>query len=82
MMQLAEGLKDRVWGEIESMADPNAIPQLRAALATVADPQHQDAIFAAAVTLAGAWADAALLVGFQMAAEPSAWLFQPIEESE
>ena len=57
------------------MADPNAIPQLRAALATVADPQHQDAIFAAATTLASAWADAALLVGFQMAADPSAWLF-------
>ena len=75
MMQLAEGLKDRVWQQVEDMADPNALPQLRAALATVADPQHQDAIFAAAVELAGSWADAALLVGFKMAAEPSAWLF-------
>ncbi len=75
MMQLAGDLREKVQATIEEQADPNALPQLRAALATVADPQHQDAIFAAAVELAGAWADAALLVGFKMAADPSAWLF-------
>ena len=74
MMQLAEGLKDKVWQQVEDMADPDAVPKLRAALATI-DPAQADAIFAAATTLAGAWADAALLVGFQMAADPSAWLF-------
>lgn len=75
MMQLAEDLREKAQAAIEDMADPSALPKLRAALATVADPQHQDAIFAAAVELAGSWADAALLVGFQMAADPSAWLF-------
>ena len=80
MMQLAEGLKDRVWQQVEGMADPNAVPKLRAALATVADPQHQDAIFTAATTLASAWADAALLVGWQMATDPGAWLFAGEEE--
>ena len=75
MMQIVGDLREKVQATIEEQADPNALPQLRAALATVADPQHQDAIFAAAVELAGAWADAALLVGFKMAAEPSAWLF-------
>lgn len=74
MMQLAEGLKDRVWQQVEDMADPDAIPQLRAALATI-DPAQADAIFAAAVELAGSWADAALVVGWRMAADPSAWLF-------
>ena len=74
MMQLAEGLKDRVWQQVEDMADPNALPRLREALATI-DPQHRAALEDAAIQLAGAWADAALLVGFQMAAEPSAWLF-------
>lgn len=75
MMQLAEDLREKAQAAIEDMADPDAIPQLRAALATI-DPAQADAIFAAATTLAGAWADAALLVGFQMAADPSAWLFE------
>lgn len=75
MMQLAEGLRDRAWRQIEDQADPDALPRLRAALAQIADPQHQDAIFAAAVELAGAWADAGLLIGFRMAAEPGDWLF-------
>ena len=75
MMQLAEGLKDRVWQQVEDMADPNALPRLREALAAVDDPQHRAALEDAAIQLAGAWADAALIVGFKMAAEPSAWLF-------
>lgn len=74
MMQLAEGLKDKVWQQVEDMADPTALAQLRAALAAV-DPAQADAIFTAATTLAGAWADAALLVGFKMATTPGAWLF-------
>jgi len=62
MMQLAGDLREKVQATIEEQADPTALPQLRAALATI-DPAQADAIFAAAVTLAGAWSDAALLVG-------------------
>ena len=74
MMQIVGDLREKVQATIEEQADPNALPQLRAALATI-DPAQADAIFAAATTLAGAWADAALLVGFKMAADPSTWLF-------
>ena len=63
MMQLTDDLREKVQAAIEAKADPDALPNLRQALATVADPQHQDAIFAAAITLASTWADAALLVG-------------------
>ena len=75
MMQLTEGLKDKAWRQVEDMADPNALPRLREALAAVDDPQHRAALEDAAIQLAGAWADAALIVGFKMAAEPSTWLF-------
>lgn len=76
MMTLVEGLKDKVWRQIEDRSDPNALPRLREALAQIADPQHRAALEDAAILLAGAWADAALLVGFRMAADPAAWLFE------
>ena len=74
MMQIVGDLREKVQATIEEQADPNALPQLRAALATI-DPGQADVIFSAAVELAGAWADAALVVGWRMAADPSAWLF-------
>ena len=70
-----EELQEKAFRQIEAEAAP-AMAELRAALAQVADPQQRDAIAAAALGLAGAWADAALLVGFQMARNPGAWLFQ------
>ena len=77
MMKLnGEALQEKAFRQIEAEAAP-AMAELRAALAQVADPQQRDAIAAAALGLAGAWADAALLVGFQMARDPGAWLFQP-----
>lgn len=75
MMQLTDDLREKVQAAIEAKADPNALPRLREALAAVDDPQHRAALEDAAIQLAGAWADAALLVGFKMAADPSAWLF-------
>ena len=69
-----EELQEKAFRQIEAEAAP-AMAELRAALAQVADPQQRDAIAAAALGLAGAWADAALLVGFQMARNPGAWLF-------
>lgn len=77
MMQLTDDLRNKVWKQIEDQCDPAAMAELRAALAQVADPCQRDAIAAAALGLAGAWADAALLVGFEMARNPGAWLFQP-----
>ncbi len=71
-----EELLEKAFRQIEAEAAP-AMAELRAALAQVADPCQRDAIAAAALGLAGAWADAALLVGFQMARNPGAWLFQP-----
>ena len=77
MMKLnGEALQEKAFHQIEAEAAP-AMAELRAALAQVADPQQRDAIAAAALGLAGAWADAALLVGFEMARNPGAWLFQP-----
>ena len=58
-----EELQEKAFRQIEAEAAP-AMAELR------------DAIAAAALGLAGAWADAALLVGFQMARNPGAWLFQ------
>jgi len=75
MTRLTEDLREKAQAAIEAQADPNALPQLRAALAQIADPQHRAALEDAAIQLAGAWADAALLVGFRMAAEPGDWLF-------
>lgn len=76
MMQVTEGLKDRVWKQVEDMADPDAPAMLQDALATVADPQQREALHNAAITLAGAWADAALWLGWQMRTDPGAWLFE------
>ena len=63
-----ETTAERITARIDAMTGPaawqevSALLQLRAALATI-DPAQADAIFAAATTLASAWADAALLVG-------------------
>jgi hypothetical protein len=76
-----EELQEKAFRQIETEAAP-AMAELRAALAQVADPCQRDAIAAAALGLAGAWADAALLVGFQMARNPGAWLFQPAGTEE
>lgn len=82
MMQITDGLKDKVWQQIEAGADPTALPQLRAALAQVADPQQREAISDAALHLAGAWADAALWLGWRMRADPGPWIFQPAGTEE
>lgn len=74
MMQITEGLRDKVWKQIEQQADPAAMALLRDALAAL-PYQEQAVIENAAIALAGSWADSALWVGFQMAANPGAWLF-------
>ena len=61
-----EELQEKAFRQIKAEAAP-AMAELRAALA------------AAALGLAGAWADAALWLGFEMARNPGAWLFQPAE---
>jgi hypothetical protein len=82
MMKLnGEALQEKAFHQIEAAAAAE-LAELRAALAQVADPCQRDAIAAAALGLAGAWADAALLVGFQMARNPGAWLFQPAGTEE
>jgi hypothetical protein len=81
MMQLTNGLQDKVWRQIEDGADPGALPRLRDALAQI-DPDQRAAMENAAITLAGAWADAALWLGFQLATNPSAWIFAETEEQE
>lgn len=75
MFKLCDDLSETVFKQIEATADPAALAQLRDALAQVADPQQREAIGNAAIALAGAWADAALMVGWQMAQDPGAWLF-------
>lgn len=74
-MMLCDDLKDRVWQQIEDRADPTALARLRDALACIADPTHRAALEDAAIQLAGAWADSALVIGWTMRADPGAWLF-------
>jgi len=76
MMKLnGEALQEKAFRQNEAEAAP-AMAELRDALSRVADPCQREAISNAALHLAGAWADAALLVGFEMARNPGAWLFQ------
>jgi hypothetical protein len=82
MMKLnGEALQEKAFRQIEAEAAP-AMAELRAALAQIADPQQREAISNTALTLAGAWADVALLIGWQMRADPGAWLFQPAGTEE
>lgn len=78
MIKLHDDLGELVSKQIEDRADPTALARLREALAALPH-QERAAIESAAIQLAGAWSDAALWVGFQMAKDPGAWIFQPAE---
>ena len=82
MMKLnGEALQEKAFRQIEAAAAAE-LAELRAALAQVADPQQREAISDAALHLAGAWADAALWLGWRMRADPGPWIFQPAGTEE
>jgi hypothetical protein len=75
MMRLnGEELEDRAYAVLEPQAAA-ALTQLQDALNAVADPQQREAIWNAALTYAFHLADAAITLGWQMHADPGAWLF-------
>lgn len=81
MMKLnGEALQEKAWGKIEA-ATAQQLATWHDALAQIADPHTRGELENAAIGLAGAWADAALWLGWQMRADPGKWLFVDGESS-
>jgi|688.fasta_scaffold863085_2 hypothetical protein len=78
MMQLADELTDRAYQHIEPHA-AGALTELTALLTQVADEDLRQKIKSAALTYSYRLSDAAIVLGYRMAQNPGAWLFQSAE---
>lgn len=70
-----EELQNKLYEAVEA-ATKAQMQAWHDALARIEDPHKRGDLENACIGLAGAWLDAALLLGFQMAQDPGAWLFQ------